>query len=263
MGYDVLYMNHEYYPGQFEYNWKHSRAVNAADQSALFKYLSKDMAEEDELMVTFMAKPKNAAGGSGCHFHVSFNDIETGKNLCYDPEDKEGLSKLLYYFIGGLIKHAKGISPFLAPSVNCYKRYQPDSFAPIFIAWGYDNRSTYIRIPSERKSATRVEVRAASAASNPYLALGAILAAGLDGIKNKIEPPEVITTDLYHDVEKQTDRLPNVLGDALKELKADKWLADCVGDPLIDAFTKLKEHEISEYKKFVTDWEWDTYSYHI
>lgn len=263
MKFNVLYMNHEYYPGQFEYNWRHTNVLRAADESALFKALSKDIAQEMDLMITFMAKPKNADGGSGCHYHISLNDLETGENICYDPKDKEGLSETMRYFIGGLIRHAKALSPFLAPTINCYKRYQPDSFAPIYVGWGYDNRSTYVRVPQERGAATRLEVRAGSAASNAYLALGSILAAGLDGIQNKIEPSEVITTDLYHDEEHQTDQLPNSLFRALKALNEDDIIKAQVGEPLVEAFVKLKEKEIGDYKKFVTDWEWDTYSYHI
>jgi glutamine synthetase len=157
------------------------------------------------------------------------------------------------------------MSVFMAPTVNCYKRYQIGSFAPVFVGWGYDNRSTYIRIPSERGPATRVETRAASAAANPYLALGAILAAGLDGIKNKIAPPDAIVTDLYSDTEQQqrTERLPDTLTAALAELEADEWLCECIGGELIDAFVKLKRCELESYKKYVTDWEWDTYSYHM
>lgn len=263
IGFNVLYMNHEYYPGQFEYNWRHSKILRAADESALFKALSKDIAEMDDLMVTFMAKPKNAAGGSGCHFHISLNDMDSNENIFYDQEKENGIADNMRYFIGGLIKHAKGISAFLAPTVNCYKRYQPDSFAPIYIGWGYDNRTTYIRIPGERGKGTRLEIRAGSAAANSYLALGAILAAGLDGIKNKIEPPEVVTTDLYHDVTKQKEMLPNALFKAVDCLEEDEWLTECAGKELIDAFVQLKRSEVAEYKKYVTDWEWDTYSYHI
>ncbi|SFR96240.1 glutamine synthetase family protein [Anaeromicropila populeti] len=262
IGFNVLYMNHEYYPGQFEYNWKHSKILRAADEGALFKALSKDIAEMDDLMVTFMAKPRNAAGGSGCHFHISLNDLKSGENVCFDKEKENGISDVMRYFIGGLIKHAKGISPFLAPTVNCYKRYQPDSFAPIYIGWGYDNRTTYIRIPDERGKGTRLEVRAGSAAANTYLALGSILAAGLDGIKNQIEPPEVVTTDLYHDESKQDQVLPNALYKAIDFLEEDQWLQECIGAELIEVFSNLKRSEITEYKKYVTDWEWNTYSYH-
>ncbi|MBS7525115.1 glutamine synthetase [Fusibacter paucivorans] len=263
MGFNVLYMNHEYYPGQFEYNWRHANAVRAADENALFKSMSKDIAELNDLMVTFMAKPKEAPGGSGCHFHVSFNDLETGENVCYDPEKPDGISDTLKHFIGGLCKHALGITPFLSPTINCYKRYQPDSFAPIFIGWGYDNRTTYIRVPNERGKATRMEIRAASAASNPYLAMASILAAGLDGIMNKIEPPEVVTTDLYRDISRQTQALPTTLSSSLDALEADDILLDSVGKELTDLFVKLKRKEATEYKKFVTDWEWMTYSYHV
>lgn len=263
MGFNVLYMNHEYYPGQFEYNWRHGSAVRAADENALFKSMSKDIAENNDLMVTFMAKPKDAPGGSGCHFHVSFNDLETGKNVCEDTSKEDGISDTLKYFIGGLCKHAMGMTPFLAPTVNCYKRFQPDSFAPIFIGWGYDNRTTYIRVPSERGKATRMEIRADSAAANPYLALASILAAGLDGIKNKIEPPQVVTTDLYHDISRQTQALPGTLTDSINALEADDYLMQAAGIEMTDLFTKLKRKEASEYRKFVTDWEWMTYSYHI
>ena len=263
MNFNVLYMNHEYFPGQFEYNWKHTKILRAADESALFKSLSKDIAEDLNLMITFMAKPKKADGGSGCHFHVSLNDMNTGLDACYDKESPDKLSKTMKYFIGGLIKHAKAISAFLAPTVNCYKRYQPDSFAPIYIGWGYDNRTTYIRIPNERGKGTRLEVRAGSAATNPYLALGGILAAGYDGIVNKIEPPKVITTDLYHDESQQTDRLPRSLYKAIEALNEDEVIKKSVGIELVEAFSKLKTKEIDEYKKYVTDWEWNTYSYHV
>ena len=263
MDFNVLYMNHEYYPGQFEYNWKHAKAVRCADESALFKGITKDIAEMNDLMVTFMAKPKNADGGSGCHFHVSLNNLETGINVFGDESKDDGIADIMKYFMGGVLKHAKAITAFLAPTVNCYKRYQPDSFAPMYIGWGYDNRTTYVRVPNERGKATRIEVRAGSAAANPYLALGGILAAGLDGIKNKIIPPQVITTDLYHDVEHQDQYVPRSLFQAVKVLEEDEWIKECCGSELINTFKTLKLNEIAEFKKYVTDWEWDTYSYHI
>lgn len=265
MDFNVLYMNHEYYAGQYEYNWKHAAALRAADESVLFKGLSKDIANRDEMMLSFMAKPKGADGGSGCHFHVSLNDIETGENICYDPNGKDQLSNTMRYMIGGIIKHAKALTPFLSPTVNCYKRYQPDSFAPIFIGWGHDNRTTYIRIPKERGKASRLEIRAASAACNPYLAIGGILAAGLDGIKNKIEPPEVVVSDLYHDVEAQSklEQVPRSLYTALEYLKADEVLTENIGPELIDIFCTMKQYEVECFKKYVTDWEWETYSYHV
>lgn len=265
MDFNVLYMNHEYYPGQYEYNWKHASAVRAADESALFKGLSKDIANRDDMMISFMAKPKGAEGGSGCHFHLSLNDMKTGDNICYDPNGKDEISDILRYMIGGIIKHACGLTAFLAPTVNCYKRYQPDSFAPIFVGWGHDNRTTYIRIPKERGKASRLEIRAGSAACNPYLAIGAILAAGLDGIENKIEPPEAVVTDLYHDLEAQSklEQVPRSLYKALRLLQDDKWMNTCVGPELVELFSVMKEYEVDCFKKYVTDWEQDTYSYHV
>lgn len=263
MDFKVLYMNHEFYPGQFEYNWSHGQAIRNADESTVFKGVCKDIADKNNMFVTFMAKPQNDNGGSGCHFHVSLNDMDTDQNIFFDKSGKEGMSKLMRNFVAGVLKHAKPITAFLSPTINCYKRYKPDSFAPYYIGWGYDNRTTYIRIPEERGKATRVEVRAASAASNPYLALGSILAAGLDGIKNELEPPEIINTDLYHDEARQEEIVPRSLFRALAELQKDEWLCDYIGQDLINNFVALKELEVESFTNSVTDWEWKNYSYHV
>lgn len=263
MDFKVLYMNHEFYPGQFEYNWSHSQALRNADESTVFKGVCKDIAEDNEMFVTFMAKPQNDNGGSGCHFHISLNDMISDENIFYDPNGNEGMSKIMRHFVAGVLKHAKPLTAFLSPTVNCYKRYRPDSFAPYYIGWGYDNRTTYIRIPEERGKATRVEVRAASAATNPYLALGGILAAGLDGIKNELEPPEIVKTDLYHDEEKQNEIVPRSLYRALAELEKDQWLCDYIGQDLVNNFVAIKQLEVESFTNSVTDWEWKTYSYHI
>ena len=265
MDYNVLFMNHEYFPGQYEYNWKHASAVRAADESSLFKELCKDIANMNDMMVTFMAKPKGAGGGSGCHFHLSLNDLKTGENLCDDPNGEDGLSDTLRYMIGGILKHGRGMSVFLAPTINCYKRYQPDSFAPIYLGWGMDNRTSYIRIPKERGKGSRLEVRAASAACNSYLALGAILSAALDGIKNKIEPPEKVLTDLYHDKARQEEcgTVPMSLFRSVIELQNDEWFSKEVSPELSDLFCAMKMHEVEQFNKSVTDWEMESYSYHV
>lgn len=263
MDFDILYMNTEYYPGQYEYNWSHGPALRNCDQTFNFKGISKDIADQNDLLVTFMAKPGNDVGGSGCHFHISLNDIDSSKNLFYDQDDTEGMSQLMKYFVAGILKHARSLTAFLAPTINCYKRYIIDSFAPCFIGWGYDNRTTFVRIPTERGKATRVEVRAGSAATNPYLAVAGILAAGLDGIINKLEPPTIVTTDLYHDKTKQSNYVPRSLFRALEELKEDEWLKECAGDSLIENFVALKSYEVESFTNTVTEWEWNTYSYHI
>ncbi len=262
MQFNVLYMNHEYYPGQFEYNWSHAKAVKCADETCRFKTYAKDIADDEDMMVTFMAKPKMADGGSGCHFHISLEDLQ-GENVFYDANAQDGISDLMRHFIAGITKHAKAMTAFLSPTVNCYKRYQPDSFAPIYIGWGFDNRTTFLRVPDERKGGTRVEIRAASAATNPYLALGIMLAAGLDGIKNKLLPEEPVLGDLYHAKDCEKEMVPRSLFRAVETLKEDTWLQDCAGKEMIHAFSILKELEIDAFCKYVTDWEWETYSYHV
>jgi glutamine synthetase len=173
------------------------------------------------------------------------------------------MSDVMRHFVAGILKHARSLTAFLAPTVNCFKRYQPDSFAPYYIGWGYDNRTTYVRIPDERGKGTRVEVRAGSAACNPYLALAGILAAGLDGIYNELEPPEIIKTDLYHDQAEQSDIVPKSLFRALQELEQDEWLCQCAGQDLINNFIAIKQMEVDSFANSVTDWEWNHYSYHI
>jgi len=263
MNFTILYMNHEFYPGQYEYNWSHCEALRNADEAAMFKGITKEIADQNGLFSTFMAKPKNDNGGSGCHFHISLSDLESGENIFYDNGRHGQMSQVMNHFIGGILKHARGLTAILSPTVNCYKRYRPDSFAPCHIGWGFDNRTTFIRIPEERGKATRVEVRAGSAAANPYLALGGILAAGLDGLLNSIEPPPVITTDLYHDASVQSNIVPRSLFRALAELEQDQWLCECLGDDLVSTFIALKNLEVENYTYMVTDWEWKNYSYHI
>lgn len=263
MDFTILYMNHEFYPGQYEYNWSHCQALRNADETSLFKGITKEIADQNGLFTTFMAKPKNDNGGSGCHFHISLSDMQSGENLFFDRETENQISALMKHFIGGVIKHARALTAFLSPTVNCYKRYRPDSFAPCHIAWGYDNRTSFIRVPEDRGKATRVEVRAGSAAANPYLALGGILAAGLDGLLNHIEPPPVVTTDMYHDTHVQLEMVPRSLFRALSELEQDQWLCRCFGEDLVNTFIALKKLEVDDYTYMVTEWEWNNYSYHI
>ncbi len=263
MDFKVLYMNHEFYPGQYEYNWCHEPALRNVDETAIFKGVCKDIAEQNDMFATFMAKPMNDNGGSGCHFHISFNDMATGRNVFDDKEKEDGISDLMRHFVAGVIKHARPLTAFLSPTINCYKRYRPDSFAPFYIGWGYDNRTTYVRIPEERGMATRVEVRAASAATNPYLAVAGILAAGLDGILNKLTPPEIITTDLYHDATQQSTIVPRSLFRAITELEQDEWLCKMAGQDLVSNFLAIKHMEVEAFNNSVTNWEWDRYSYHL
>lgn len=263
LGFDMIYLNHEFFPGQFEVNWKYADAMKMADQSFTFKYVCKELAIQNNLHLTFMGRPKTESGGNGYHMHFSLNDIKTGKNVFDDPNGKDGMSDLQLHFVGGLLKHAKGMSALLAPTVNSYKRYVQDAFAPYFIAWGGDNRTVYCRIPAERGRASRVENRAACASANPYLVMAANLAAGLDGIKNKIDPGEPAVGDIYHDESGKYENVPFYLRDAIEELKKSTMLRDALSPELIKAFVALKEHEINRFRTTVTDWEFKEYSYHL
>jgi len=260
VGIDVLYLNHEFFPSQWEINWMHGHALNIADQSFTFKYMCKEFAAQNNFHLTFMSRPTTDGGGSGYHIHLSLNDPETQKNLFDDPAGKFGMSDLMRYFLGGQMAHSKGMSALLAPTINSYKRYVPDSFAPYYLAWGLDNRTVYCRIPEERGSATRVENRAPSADANPYLVFAAAFAAGLDGIENKIDPGEHAVGDIYGVEPGTYENIPFFLRDALEELKADKVLCETLGPELVQAFVALKEDEIDRFRKHVTDWEFNEYS---
>jgi len=260
LGLDIIYMNHEFFPSQYEINWKYGEAMKIADQSFTFKSVCKEMAAQNDLHLTFMGRPTTEGGGSGYHIHLCLSDLETRENLFDDPKGKYGISDLMRYFIGGQMAHAKGMSALFAPTINSYTRYVPDSFAPYYLAWGLDNRTVYCRVPDERGSRTRVENRAPCASANPYLVFAAAFAAGLDGIENKIDPGEHAVGDIYGVEPGTYDTVPFYLQDALKELKADKVLCDAMGPELIKAFVALKEDELERFRKHVTDWEFNEYS---
>jgi len=260
LGIEIIYMNHEFFVSQFEVNWKYEEALKMADQSFTFKYVCREVAAANNLHLTFMGRPTTEGGGSGGHIHLSIHDPESGKNLFEDPNGEFGVSELLRHFLGGQMAHAKGMSAFLAPTINSYKRYVQDSFAPYYIAWGHDNRTVYCRVPGERGGATRVENRAPCASANPYLAFAAAFAAGLDGIENKIEPGDPAVGDIYHVEPGTYENMPFYLQDALEDLKKDKVLCEAMGPELIQAFVAIKEYELLRFRQHVTDWEWNEYS---
>jgi glutamine synthetase len=263
LGLDVLYLNHEYYPGQFEINWKHEQALKMADQTFTFKYVCKELAAQNDLLLTFMGRPKNDSGGSGYHLHASLSDLESGKNLFDDPSAPDGVSDLLRYFLGGLMAHAKGMSAILAPTINSYRRFELGAFCPFYLSWGWDNRTVYCRVPAERGAATHVENRAPCASANPYLAIAVTLVAGLDGIENKIDPGKPALEDVYGAAPGTFETVTFWLQDALNDFKADKVLCSALGPELVQAYVALKEHEVERFRTSVTDWEFNEYSYHL
>jgi glutamine synthetase len=263
LGLEIIYTNHEFFSGQFEVNWKYDSALKVADQTFTYKYVCKEVAAMNDLLLTFMGRPKTDNGGSGYHVHTSLSDPTSGKNLFENPEGANGVSDTLRYFLGGQMAHAKGMSAILAPTVNSYRRFVLGAFCPYYLAWGWDNRSVYCRVPAERGSATRVENRGPCASCNPYLAIAVILAAGLDGIENKIDPGEPAPDDVYGAEPGTFETVTFWLRDAIQDFKADKVLCEALGPELVQAYTALKEHELERYRTSVSDWEFNEYAYHL
>jgi len=256
----VTAANHEFSPGQFEINLAHSGLVDAADRSFRLKSAVQEIARQRGLLATFMAKPFNDEGGSGFHVHVSLGD-ESGANVFGDPDGPDGLSGPGRYAIGGVLRHANALSALLNPTINSYKRFGPDTLAPWLIDWGLDNRSAMVRIPPERGPGARMEVRLGDATANPYLAMAAIGAAVHIGIQDKVEPPAKLAGYGYDPA--RAGMLPMRLGDALDALEADTELADVLGRYFTTSFLQYKRNEIERFERYVTDWEFGEYAYHL
>jgi glutamine synthetase len=252
--------NHEFSPGQFEINLDHSGLLDAADRSFRLKSAVQEIARLRGLMATFMAKPFNDEGGSGFHVHVSLGD-DNGENAFGDPDGPDGLSAAGRHAIGGVLRHAGALSALLNPTINSYKRFGPDTLAPWLIDWGLDNRSAMVRIPPERGSAARMEVRLGDATANPYLAMAAIGAAAYLGIQDKVEPPAKLEGYGYDPARAQ--KLPVRLAAALDALEADAELADVLGRYFVTSFVTYKRNEIDRFERHVTDWEFGEYAYHL
>jgi glutamine synthetase len=259
-GLRVTAANHEFSPGQFEINLGHSEMLDAADRSFRLKSAVQEIARQQDLLATFMAKPFNDEGGSGFHVHASLTD-ETGDNVFGDPGAPDGISAPGRHAIAGVLKHAKALSALLNPTINSYKRFGPDTLAPWLIDWGLDNRSAMVRIPPERGEAARMEVRLGDAAANPYLAIAAVGAAVYLGLKDKGEPPAKLEGYGYDP--ESAEMLPARLSDALDALEADRELGDVLGRYFADSFLAYKRNEIERFERYVTDWEFREYGYHL
>jgi glutamine synthetase len=259
-GLGVTAANHEFSPGQFEINLAHGEVTDAADRSFRLKSAVQEIARQRGLLATFMAKPFNDEGGSGFHVHVSLGD-EAGGNVFGDPQGADGLSAAGRHAIGGVLSHARALSALLNPTVNSYKRFGPDTLAPWLIDWGLDNRSAMIRIPPERGDAARMEVRLGDATANPYLAMAAVGAAVYLGLRDKVEPPPKLEGYGYDPA--SAELLPARLPDALDALEADTELAGVLGDYFTGSFLSYKRNEVERFERYVTDWEFREYHYHL
>ena len=264
LDFEVEASHHEVAPGQNEIAFKFKDALKTADAVITFKQAIKaivdNMATFDQMdyRVTFMPKPFFGVNGSGMHCHQSV--FKGDKNLFSDPDSETGLSKDAIYFMGGLLKHAPAITAITNPIVNSYKRLVPGYEAPVYMAYGYRNRSTLIRVPAARGKATRIEYRSPDSACNPYLAFAVMLEAGIDGIVNKIDPGDPVEDDLFNMTEDEREAkgievLPTSLWEAYHSLEKDQYILDALGSHVSEKFLELKYQEWDEYRVQVFGYE--------
>ncbi|MFD0699041.1 type I glutamate--ammonia ligase [Paenibacillus sp. GCM10027628] len=262
MGFEIEASHHEVAPGQHEIDFKYADALKAADQIQTFKLVVKTVARQHGLHATFMPKPLFGVNGSGMHCHQSLFKGEV--NAFYDENDKLGLSQAARHYMAGVLRHARSFAAITNPTVNSYKRLVPGYEAPCYVAWSASNRSPMIRIPASRGLSTRVEVRNPDPAANPYLALAVMLAAGLDGIKNKMQLPPPTDRNIYVMSEEEREEqgipsLPLNLKQALDELIRNDVICDALGEHALAHFYELKEIEYDMYRTQVHQWERDQY----
>ncbi len=262
MGFEVETAHHEVAEGQHEIDFRYSDALRTADNVITFKLVTKTIALKYGLHATFMPKPVFGINGSGMHTHLSL--FKNGENIFYDKNGKYELSNEALYFIGGILKHAKGICFIANPTVNSYKRIVPGYEAPVYISWALRNRSALIRIPSAKGVGRRIEFRSPDPSCNPYLAFAVILAAGMDGIRNKIDPGEPTNIDIYNLTEEERkklgiDSLPGNLMEAMDEFLKDDVLKSALSEHVIEKLVEAKKEEWDSFRIHVTDWEIDRY----
>lgn len=262
LGWQPYQNDHEDANGQFEMNWLFDDALVTSDRHAFFKYMVKSIAELHGYRATFMPKPFEHLTGNGCHMHLSLWDLEGKINLFHDDQGELGLSAVAYHFIAGVLAHGEALCAFTCPTVNSYRRLSAPvtlsgaTWSPSTLTYTSNNRTHAIRIPDSG----RFELRLADGAANPYLLTAAVIAAGLDGIVNKLEPGPRYDNNSYTDpLPKGTAKeVPQNLMLALEALDRDPLFRDRLGSECIDAYLKLKSQEWEEFRHRVTPWERET-----
>jgi glutamine synthetase len=267
MGLDVEVGHHEVAIGQHEIDFHFADALKAADNVLTLKYTVKAIAAQHGLIASFMPKPIFGINGSGMHCHQSLFDAK-GNNLFYSSEGLFNLSDLAYQFIEGQLSHARAMTAIIAPTINSYKRLVPGYEAPVYVGWAQTNRSALIRIPRYnpgKDKAVRAELRCPDPSANPYLAMAAMLAAGLDGIDKKMTcRPGLTDTNIYHltpDERRDLNitELPGSLAEALRALADDQVIQHALGKEMYQTFQRAKWAEVEEFRLKVTDWEMERY----
>ncbi|HHY46922.1 MAG TPA: type I glutamate--ammonia ligase [Firmicutes bacterium] len=262
MGFEIEASHHEVAPAQHEIDFRYADGLKTADNIATFKFVVRVVAQRHGLNATFMPKPVFGVNGSGMHTHQSL--FRGDENAFYDPNGRNQLSDVALYYVGGLMKHARAFTAITNPTVNSYKRLVPGYEAPCYIAWSERNRSPLVRVPAARGKKTRIELRSPDPSCNPYLALAVMLKAGLDGIKNKILPPEPVNKNIYalspaERKEAGIESLPGSLAEALDELENDPVILEALGPHISQRFVEAKRIEWDIYRTQVHKWEIDQY----
>ena len=248
MGFDISSSHHEISPAQHEIDFKEENAEAAADMIMTFRMAVKTIAKKHGLYATFMPKPVEGISGSGMHINVLAQD-KSGKNVF--AGDNETISEVAKYFIAGVLSHVKGMTLVTNPIVNSYKRLVPGFDAPVNISWSSSsaNRGALVRIPSKRGENTKIELRNPDGTSNPYLTIALILAAGMDGIEKKLNPPK----------EDEAYTLPMTLGEAIEAFKEDDFVKEVLGESIYNKFLDAKTKEWADFRSCVTQWETEKY----
>lgn len=284
LGWDVHSFDHEDANSQFEFDFAYADVMTMADRYVLWRLMAKEVARRHGFEATFMPKPYSNRTGSGAHFNMSIEALDTGENLFADPKDPRscGLSKLAYHFMGGILKHAPALVAVTCPTVNSYKRLVKAgsmtgyTWAPIFISYGGNNRTHMLRVPKVRPhiegdhreglylSSPRIESRAVDVAMNPYLAAALMLAAGLEGIEQGLDPGDPIDLNMYEQSDEELARrqiklLPRTLLEAVEALESDPLAVDVMGEELARSYVQLKKQEWWNFHNTVSTWELDTY----
>ena len=284
LGWEVHSFDHEDANSQFEFDFAYADAMVMADRYVLWRLMTKEIARQYGFEATFMPKPYVDRTGSGAHFNMSFASLETGENLFAGADDPRGcgLSTLAYQFLAGVLKHAPAVVATTCPSVNSYKRLVKTgsmtgyTWAPIFISYGGNNRTHMLRVPMVRPqiedadhkgvdlSQARIECRAADSCMNPYLAAAMMLAAGLDGIEQDLDPGDPGNVNMYELTDAQlTERgvkqLPRTLLEAIEAFAADSLGAEVMGEDLAKSFVDLKTAEWWDFHNSISTWELDSY----
>lgn len=258
MGLQVEAAHHEVAPGQHEIDLRYDDALATADNITTFRFLVKTVAARHGLHATFMPKPVYGINGSGMHTHMSL--FAQDDNIFFDADAPMQLSPACLYFIGGVLRHAKGFCAITNPLVNSYKRLVPGYEAPTSVAWSERNRSPLVRVPAARGGATGIELRMPDPSCNPYLALAVVLRAGIDGIEKQMDPGPPINKNIFKMSHRERrhlriDELPGNLSEALDELEKDDLVRDTLGDHLFEHFVEAKREEWLDYIKHVSPWE--------